>query len=290
MTERNDTGFFRLHQQQELNNSALYKKIAESTKNEGERKTLLTIADDEYSHALQFGRYSGRTLKPNRLWVNLYAFAYRLFGYTFIIKFLERSEDKDIETYRANINRMPELKQVLADEEIHEKKLIDILDEERLHYAGDMVLGMNDALVELTGALAGYTFAMQNTKIIAMAGLITGISATMSMTASGYLSSREEGSKNAVKSSLYTGFAYLITVALLILPYLILPAESYYPALGTSLIIAIFIIAAFNYYISVAKERSFRKSFLTMAGISVGVAAISFIVGLLVKNILGIEL
>lgn len=290
MTERNDTGFFRLHQQQELNNSALYKKIAESTKNEGERKTLLTIADDEYSHALQFGRYSGRTLNPNRLWVNLYAFAYRLFGYTFIIKFLERSEDKDIETYRANIDRMPELKQVLADEEIHEKKLIDILDEERLHYAGDMVLGMNDALVELTGALAGYTFAMQNTKIIAMAGLITGISATMSMTASGYLSSREEGSKNAVKSSLYTGFAYLITVALLILPYLILPAESYYPALGTSLIIAIFIIAAFNYYISVAKERSFRKSFLTMAGISVGVAAISFIVGLLVKNILGIEL
>ena len=92
MTERNDTGFFRLHQ--ELNNSALYKKIAESTKNEGERKTLLTIADDEYSHALQFGRYSGRTLNPNRLWVNLYAFAYRLFGYTFIIKFLERSEDK----------------------------------------------------------------------------------------------------------------------------------------------------------------------------------------------------
>ena len=290
MTERNDTEFFRLHQQQELNNSALYKKIAESTKNEGERKTLLTIADDEYSHALQFGRYSGRTLKPNRLWVNLYASAYRLFGYTFIIKFLERSEDKDIETYRANIDRMPELKQVLADEEIHEKKLIDILDEERLHYAGDMVLGMNDALVELTGALAGYTFAMQNTKIIAMAGLITGISATMSMTASGYLSSREEGSKNAVKSSLYTGFAYLITVALLILPYLILPAESYYLALGTSLIIAIFIIAAFNYYISVAKERSFRKSFLTMAGISVGVAAISFIVGLLVKNILGIEL
>lgn len=94
-------------------------------------------------------------------------------------------------------DRMPELKQVLADEEIHEKKLIDILDEERLHYAGDMVLGMNDALVELTGALAGYTFAMQNTKIIAMAGLITGISATMSMTASGYLSSREEGSKSS---------------------------------------------------------------------------------------------
>ena len=46
-----------------------------------------------------------------------------------------------------------------------------MLDEERLHYIGAMVLGLNDALVELTGSLAGFTFAMQNTKIIALSGL-----------------------------------------------------------------------------------------------------------------------
>ena len=53
-----------------------------------------------------------------------------------------------------------------------EKALLEMLDEERLKYVGSMVLGLNDALVELTGSLAGFTFAMQNTKLIALSGLI----------------------------------------------------------------------------------------------------------------------
>ena len=44
-----------------------------------------------------------------------------------------------------------------------------------------MVLGMNDAMVEMTGTLAGLTLAMQNTRLIALSGLITGIAATLSM-------------------------------------------------------------------------------------------------------------
>lgn len=282
--------FFRRHQQQELNSAALYERIAQVTKKETERQTLLFISQEEYKHATVFEKYSGCRLKPNRLWVNFHVFIQHILGYTFMIKLLERAEDKDIDSYLAEIDRIPELKQVLAEEEMHEKKLTDILDEERLHYAGDMVLGMNDALVELTGALAGYTFAMQNTEIIAMAGLITGVSATLSMAASGYLSSRENDAKNAVKSSVYTGVAYLITVALLIVPYLLSPVDGYFRALAATLLIAVLIIAAFNYYLSVAKGRSFRKSFLVMAGISLGVAAISFIVGLVVKNVLGIDL
>jgi len=203
---------------------------------------------------------------------------------------LERGEDAGIRTYENEIERMPELKQILQEEEIHEQKLHDMLDEERLYYVGDMVLGMNDALVELTGALAGYTLAMQNTRVIAMAGLITGISATLSMTASGYLSSREAGQKDAVKSAAYTGLAYLVTVALLIIPYLLFPADRYLWALGIILMIAVAIIAGFNYYVSVAKGRSFRRSFLAIVSISMGVAAISFAIGLAVKNILGIDL
>lgn len=179
---------------------------------------------------------------------------------------------------------------MLDEEEEHEKQLLDILDEERLHYVGDIVLGMNDALVELTGALAGYTLAMQNTGLIAMAGLITGVSATLSMAASGYLSSREAGQKNALKSSAYTGVAYLITVALMIVPYLLFPAGAYLWALGVTLLIALSIIAGFNFYVSVARSRPFRRSFFTMAAISLGVAVISFGIGIVVKNILGIDL
>lgn len=290
MEKKEDYSFLKSIQQNEVDGTIIYKKIAEFTKDEKERQTLLLISDDEKKHAATFERYTGCKMSPRRFRIFCFTLAARIMGYTFVIKLLERSEDLGIKSYQKNIDKIPELQQILDEEEIHEQMLLDILDEERLHYVGDMVLGMNDALVELTGALAGYTLAMQNTHIIAMAGLITGVSATLSMAASGYLSSKEAGQKDAVKSSAYTGIAYLVTVALLIIPYLILPANGYLWALGITLVIAVAIIATFNFYISVAKDRPFRRSFLVMTGISLGVAVISFGVGLVVKNVLGIDL
>lgn len=281
---------FRKLQQQELDGAALYRRIARLTKSGADRETLESIAREEDKHAAVFAKYAGCKLKPSRFRLFFSALAARVLGYTFIIKLMERGEDMGIQAYQKEIYEIPELKQIIDEEEIHEQKLLDMLDEERLHYVGDIVLGMNDALVELTGALAGYTLAMQNTHVIAMAGLITGVSATLSMTASGYLSSREAAQKNAGKAASYTGIAYLVTVALLILPYLLLPPASYLWALGITLLIAVAIIACFNYYVSVAKDRPFRRNFLTMVGISLGVAVISFVVGLVVKNVLGIDL
>lgn len=290
MEQKLNISYLKTLQQQEVDGAALYQEIARLTKNESEQKTLLDISKEELKHAAVFEKYTGYKLKPHRFRLFCYTLAARILGYTFVIKLLERGEDMAITAYEKEITQIPELKQVLDEEEIHEQKLLDMLDEERLHYVGDMVLGMNDALVELTGALAGYTLAMQNTHVIAMAGLITGISATLSMAASGYLASREAGQKDAVKSASYTGIAYLVTVALLILPYLLLPSNGYLWALGITLLIAIAIIACFNFYISIAKGRPFRRNFLVMAGISIGVAAISFVVGLVVKNVLGIDL
>ncbi len=285
-----DKSIFLRLQQEELNGAALYKRVAEMTKDPGEKETLLRISREEFKHVRTFEKYSGTHLNPNNAWVSFNAFVARVLGYTFVIKILERGEDKGIEAYRSQIDLIPELAEILRDEEEHEEALLAILKEERLQYVGDIVLGMNDALVELTGSLAGYTLAMQNTGIIAMAGLITGVSATLSMASSGYLSSREAGEKNAAKSAAYTGIAYLITVALLIAPYLIFPDDKYMPALITTLLIALGIIAGFSYYSSVVKGRPFKRNFLAMAGISIGVAAISFIIGLFVKKALGIEL
>jgi len=42
---------------------------------------------------------------------------------------------------------------------------------------------------------------------------------------------------------------------------------------------AILIILVFNFYISVAKDLPFKQRFFEMAGISLGVAVISFIIG-----------
>jgi len=151
------------------------------------------------------------------------------------------------------------------------------------------VLGLNDALVELTGALAGLTLALRNTRLIAMTGAITGIAAALSMAASEYLSLKtENGGQNPLKGALYTGSAYLLTVILLVLPYGIL--ANYFIALACALTGAVGIIAFFNYYISVAREQPFRQRFLEMAGLSLGVATFSFGVGYVMRALFGIDI
>jgi VIT1/CCC1 family predicted Fe2+/Mn2+ transporter len=174
------------------------------------------------------------------------------------------------------------------EEDEHEQKLIGMLKEKKLDYVGSIVLGLNDALVELTGALAGFTLALQNTRLIAIAGLITGIAASFSMGASEYLSKRSgEESSNALTSAIYTGSTYLITVFILILPFLL--AQNYFIALGFTLIFALVIIMGFNYYISVAKDLNFNKRFTEMAVLSLGVAAFTFVISYFVRMFFGVE-
>lgn len=277
-------------QQNEITEYHIYHKLADRISSEQEASTLRQLANEELHHYKIWAGYSGQECKPKQWKIRLYNLLALIFGYTFTLKLMESGEEVAAGTYAQLALEVPEAKVISDDEDSHEQKLLGILDEERLQYVGSMVLGLNDALVELTGTLAGLTLAMQNTRLIAMAGLITGISATLSMASSEYLSARSEGREDALKSCTYTGVAYCITVALLVAPYLLFPNESYLWALGTMLCIVIGIILFFNYYISVAKDLNFKKRFLEMAAISLGVTAFSFVVGLFVKNVLGIDM
>jgi VIT1/CCC1 family predicted Fe2+/Mn2+ transporter len=212
-----------------------------------------------------------------------------ILGFTFVIKTMQRKERFSSSAYDLLKQELPEAALMLDDERRHENELYGMLDEERLHYVGAMVLGLNDALVELTGAIAGVTFALANTRLVAMTGIITGVSATLSMAASNYLAERAQGNKNAIKSSAYTGVAYLITVAFLVMPYLLFPSSMYIAAFAVMLGIVLLIILAFNYYLSVAKDEAFLQRFGEMALISLSVAAISFVIGVLAKQLLGID-
>ncbi len=268
----------------------IYNAIAKRVKDEKNRETLQRIAAEEKAHAAIWQKYSGTQARPKKgkvLWMRFVAL---LMGYTFAIKLMESGEDLAAGEYEKLIQEVPEAEKIMADEQRHEQELVELLDEERLQYVGAMVLGLNDALVELTGTLAGLTFAMQNTRLVALSGLITGVSATLSMASSEYLSAKNDGRNNALKSSVYTGIAYLITVALLVLPYLLFPSSAYLAALGTMILVVVFIIAFFNYYIAVAKSQPFKRRFLEMAAISLSVAVISFVIGLLVKHFLGIDI
>lgn len=272
----------------EITEYHIYKRLARSIKDTENSKILDQIADDEFRHYQDWKKFTELELKPNMWEVRKYYLISRVFGFTFGIKLMERDEEKAQENYTRLIGKVPNIEKWIHDEKVHEQKLVAMLDEERLRYAGSVVLGLNDALVELTGALAGLTLALQNVKLIALSGLITGIAAAMSMAASEYLSTRsEQTDKHPVRAAVYTGIAYIFTVFLLILPYLLF--KNFYFDLAWALVTGVIIIAIFNYYISVAKDEPFRERFVEMAGLSLGVAAFSFIVGYLIRTWLGIE-
>ena len=277
-------------QQNELTESVIYEKIASFAKGDENKQTLLRLSREEKAHYEIWKKYSGIEMKPQKSKVLKYTFLARTLGFTFAVKLMERGEENAQAEYALLVQEVPESIQIRRQEEEHEQALLGMLDEERLQYVGSMVLGLNDALVELTGSLAGFVFALQNNRLIALSGLIVGISATFSMASSEFLSARSEGRNDALKSCTYTGIAYLITVVLLIAPYLLLGPTQYIPALICMLAVVVLIIAGFTYYTSVAQDQPFKGRFLEMAIISISVAVLSFIVGILAKKFLGIDL
>jgi VIT1/CCC1 family predicted Fe2+/Mn2+ transporter len=276
-------------QKSEITEHIIYQKLSQSTEDAHNKEILLKISRDEMRHYNLWKDYTKRAEKPNWIMVWVYYLVSRIFGLTFGIKLMERGEGKAQATYHDISDSMPQALDIAKEEDEHEKQLIEMIDEERLNYVGSMIRGLNDALVELTGALAGFTLALQESRLIVMAGLITGIAASMSMGGTEYLASKsEESSQTPLKSALYTGIAYIFTVMFLVFPYLLF--ANIYISLGIMIFDAIVIIIVFNFYISVAKDLSFWKRFSEMALLSLGIAAISFGIGFLVRQFLGVEM
>lgn len=275
-------------QKGEITEYHIYNRISGKMKDEENKRILIEIANDELKHYKIWAKILGSEIKPNKWKMFLYGLISFIFGYTFALKLMESGEENAQDVYGEIAEYFPIATQILHDEDHHEEELLGLLNEERLNYVGSMVLGLNDALVELSGTLAGLTFALANSQLISLSGLITGIAASLSMAASEYLSAKSENNPNALKSSLYTGIAYIITVALLITPYLVL--SNPYVSLGVMLGSVVLIIFVFNYYISVAKGYNFKKRFFQMAIISLSVAALSFLIGILVKQFLGVNI
>jgi VIT1/CCC1 family predicted Fe2+/Mn2+ transporter len=272
----------------EITENHIYSRLAGTVKSPENRRVLEKIAADEMRHYEKWRSYTGESVAPDHAAISKYFWISRILGFTFGVKLMENAEDKAQGGYEQLVGVIPEAEAIMKDEEEHEKSLLGMLDEERLRYTGSMVLGLNDALVELTGALAGLTLALRDARLIALTGSVTGIAAALSMGASSYLSTKsEDTTKNPLKASVYTGVAYILTVVVLIFPYLVL--SNYYASLACTLVAAIGIIAAFNYYIAVARDEPFKSRFLEMAGLSLGVAAFSFLVGFLLRTLFGVE-
>lgn len=275
-------------QRNEYTESIVYDRLASIEKNTSNSKVLRLISAEEKAHYYTLKKYTNVEATPNRWRITKYYWLARILGITFAIKLMESSENSAHQDY-ARYTECEDLQRLSLEEEVHEEKLIGLINEERLEYMGSVVLGLNDALVEFTGALAGFTLALSDHKLIALTGSITGIAAALSMASSEYLSTKSEGdkSKHPAKAAIYTGIAYIITVIALVAPFILI--NNVLIALGVMLAMALIIIALFNYYYSVARGESFRKRFMEMAVLSFSVAGISFLIGYALKTFTGID-
>lgn len=275
-------------QRNEVTEYHIYKRLARSIRNKENSKILDTIANDELRHYKIWHSYTGKEVDPSLWEIFKYFWIARIFGLTFGLKLMEKSEEKAQVNYDEIGKEIPEAIYIAREENDHEKKLLGMINENHLKYIGSVVLGLNDALVEILGTLAGLTFALQNNKLVALVGVIAGIAGALSMSSSEYLSVKSEGkTEGAARSALFTGLAYIIAVIFLVAPYLIFTSP--WISLGVAVANSIFVVFMFTYYISVANDLSFRKRFFEMVTLSTVVGLISFGLGYLARLLFGIE-
>jgi vacuolar iron transporter family protein len=275
-------------QRSEITEYFIYKKLAGATKDTGNKELLGHISEDELRHYHLWREETKKDISPDKQKVWWYSFLSKIFGITFGVKLMEVGEGKAQINYEELAEFAKRAKEIEEDEKNHERQLISLIKEERLEYVGSMILGLHDALIEMTGVLAGLTLALHNARLIVLTGLITGIAASLSMAASEYLSNKtEESSKSPVIAALYTGFIYLFAVAFLLFPYLLF--KNIYFSLGLTVFNAFLLTLVFTFYISVAKDIDFKKRLLEMTAITFGVAALTFAIGFLVRIYLGVN-
>lgn len=266
----------------------VYRRLANREKKAENKIILQKISKQESNHYNILKEKTGEDVNFSKIRVYLHLITSIFLGLTFSLKLMEKTEQNAAREYR-DLG----YENIAKEEDEHEKELLSLLEEDSLNYLSSIILGLSDALVELTGALAGLTFAFQELRVVALAGLVTGISASFSMAASEFLATKEENSnRSPIKAALFTGTAYIITVFLLVIPYLLLSdsseiiwgLEPHIQALIITFIIGLLIIAFFNFYVSIAQDKSFNRRFIEMVLILLIVTLISFIIGLILRE------
>ncbi len=279
-------------QQNEITEYHIYHKLAAKIKCPENAKVLEQISQDELRHYNIWKEHSGQEVKPKRFKIWFFYILARTFGLNFSIKLMERGEEAAQVNYDDLAEHIPVATQISQEEDAHEASLLEMINEERFHYVGAIIRGLNEAVVEMTAIIAGLSLVLIETRFIALAGVITGFAMSLSLGATEYLATKAEGLEGSrlkpVIAGLYTGFATLLTVALLISPYFII--EQTYTALGVMLAIALVIIFFFNYYIAVARNISFCGRFGEMCLIAITIASFTFLISWLATNVWGIKL
>ena len=249
---------------EEWESYVIYSYLAATEKDPKKAEQLKRIAEQERRHFEFWKRLVD--CEPPKVSLRKVRLLKKLFGVHFLLKLMEKSEEKAILCYKRLLQEVKdeelrrEIEEILRDEMEHEKELIEGVEDIRVKYMGYIALGLADAVVEITGVHTGFLGATANTILAGLAGIIVGFSASLSMSGAAYLQAKHDPSVSPPVSAGITGLTYLLSVVLLALPYFII--HDIWGAFIASLVIAFAILGGFIYYSSVIQDKDFKKEYL----------------------------
>jgi len=287
---------FILNAANELTEHIMYHKLALMEKEPANREALERLSAQEKTH-YEFWQSllpEAEAKKIRARWYTVWGISFlrMAFGVTFITKFLETHEKDSQKKYAAIAAAIPEshkvrFAQIIEDEKSHERALIAQLKEKRVSYIGFIVLGLADAIVEITGVHAGFLGVTGSTLIAGVAGVIVGFSAAISMGSAGYLQAKQDPGKSAILSGFITWASYFCSVILLALPYFLIRVMI--PAFIVSASVGIVLVAGFTFYGAIVFDRKFWREFAETVALMLGTALATFLLGVVVGSVFHIN-
>ena len=275
----------------------VYKRLSESSsvKDPKIKQILVTLSNTEYGHYEFWKKFlpSDTKVVANTWAIYLTLLLRMIFGNTFAIKYLEKHETAVIKKYKSVKNSIPEVDQrrfdeMVRDEEEHENTFMEQMQGPYLKYIAFIILGLADAIVEISGIHAGSLGIYHSTEITGLAGIVAGASASIAMASAAYAQAKQGFQGSPTISAVFTGGSYFINAIVLAAPYFFTKSQEI--AITTSIIFALLIIAFVTYYNSVVSSARFLRDFTELSGIMLGASAALFLFGLLIRSVFGITI
>ena len=276
--------------QDEYTDGAVYRMLGRHEKNQSFRKALEDLARGEQSH-YDFWKAYAPQAEPriNKLKVYITLVLRVILGLTFTMKFLERHEDALHQRYREMVEKIPaadkaRFEAMMEEEEHQEDLLMGQIHEGRVKYMSFIVLGLADAVVEISGIHAGSLGIFNRTEFAGLAGVVAGMAASIAMASAAYAQAKQGFEGSAKWSAIYTGVSYMFTAIFLALPYFLTGSMVF--ALGTSLAVGVVLVAMMTYYDTVISGKRFKRQFAEIAGIIFAATLALYIAGTIIRELL----
>jgi vacuolar iron transporter family protein len=286
----------------------VFDKLASIEKDAKVKSILEKLSKFEVEHSRIWKEIPGLRKRPskdttNPFLINAIGAVRRVIGLELTIKIMEYEEvaleaklHQELNQFGLDSAEKRVFNKIKKSEERGENPLKDNI----LKYSAvlnnirSIVLGMNDGLVEILGAVSGFAVALRQPLIVVVAGSIVAIAGTLSMAGGSYLSIEYEKSlykkknESSTAAALYTGIAYIIGSAFPLIPF-IFGLTGYY-AIALSVIVTAIVLTFASTLISVVSDTSISQRIIRTLLISLGIVAVSIALGIYARNVLHINI